>query len=70
MAQVLMAPPTVVLLGQLARLTLACAQTGRTPREVSDEEDVDLPDLAAARTAQLWRFYAANADQALGRPAE
>jgi len=53
---------------QLARVTLACAATGRVPHEVDEDDAVDLPDLGATHRAQLWRFYAAHADEVLGGP--
>lgn len=46
---------------QLARLTLACAQTGRALEEVADEDAEDLPDLGERHSAQLWSYYAAHA---------
>lgn len=51
---------------QLARITLGGAATGRSLHEVADEDAVDLPDLGPAHTAQLWRFYAAHAEEVLG----
>ncbi len=46
-------------------------RTGRPdPCEVSDEDDVGRPDLGAAHTDQRRRVDPANAEKALGRPAE
>jgi 3,4-dihydroxyphthalate decarboxylase len=57
---------TAIDVHALARLTVTCWQMGRTPLEVDPADYPDLPVFGPGYYEQVWRFYAAKAEQAGG----